>query len=122
VEDPGRREDALALVGLMREATGREPRMWGPSIVGSGRYAYTYDSGHSGEAPLAAFSPRKAEFALHLGLGDGRRDDLLARLGKHRAGKGCIYVKRLAAVDAGVLAEMVRESVATYSERWTVVD
>jgi hypothetical protein len=113
VEDPQQRADSKVLVEMMTRITGRKPKMWGPTIVGFGQYHYTYLSGREGDAPLAGFSPRKAEFSIYLHSGDeGRseRDSLLERLGKHRMGKGCLYVKRLAQVDLDVLEQLVRNS------------
>lgn len=117
VEDPKRRADAQAVCGLIAEATGLEPTMWGPSIVGFGRYHYVYDSGHSGDAPLVGFSPRKANLVIYATL-DDRRDDLLARLGKHKTGSGCIYVNRLSDVDPAVIGEMAQWSVKTLKARY----
>ena len=105
VEDPKRRADAEAACALLAEATGEPPVMWGPSIVGFGAYHYRYASGHEGDAPLVGFSPRKANLVFYLYCDEGR-DDLLARLGKHKAGKGCVYVNRLSDVDPAVLREM----------------
>ncbi|HEV7352387.1 MAG TPA: DUF1801 domain-containing protein [Brevundimonas sp.] len=117
VEHPGRREDARAVLALLAEATGEPPVMWGSSIIGFGKYRYTYDSGHSGEAPLVGFSPRKANLVFYMAAYDDARQAFLDRLGKHKAGKGCIYLNRLADVDAGVLVEMARWSVKTLKER-----
>lgn len=117
VDHPGRREDAHKVLALLAKATGHPPVMWGPSIIGFGRYRYTYDSGHSGEAPLVGFSPRKANLVLYMAAYDEARDDFLARLGKHKSGKGCIYLNRLADVDAGVIAEMARWSMDTLKQR-----
>jgi hypothetical protein len=105
VEDPKRRADAEAACALLAEATGEPPVMWGPSIVGFGAYHYRYASGHEGDAPLVGFSPRKANLVFYLYCDEGR-DDLLARLGKHKSGKGCVYVNRLSDVDPAVLKEM----------------
>ena len=114
VEDPQRRTDSTVLVDMMTRTTGEEPRMWGPNIVGFGAYHYKYASGHEGDAPLVGFSPRKAEFSIYLyGYQDSEeRGRLLANLGKHRMGEGCLYVKRLDQVDMAVLEELVRNSVA----------
>ena len=106
VEDPTRRADAEAACALLAEATGEPPVLWGPSIVGFGAYHYRYASGHEGDAPLVGFSPRKANLVFYLFGCDEGRDDLLARLGKHKAGKGCVYVNRLADVDPVVLKAM----------------
>ena len=118
VEDPKRRADAGAACALLAEATGEAPTMWGPSIVGFGAYHYRYASGHEGDAPLVGFSPRKANLVFYLSGCDEGRDDLLARLGKHKAGKGCVYVTRLSDVDADVLREMAAATAASLRERY----
>lgn len=113
VEHPSKREDAKVLDALFRKVTSEQPRMWGPTIVGYGQYHYKYDSGHEGDMCRAGFSPRKAKHSLYL-LGCGGQDAameaLLARLGKHSRGKGCLYVNKLADIDLGVLEEMIRLS------------
>ena len=105
-----RREEADALDALFRRVTGCEPQMWGPSIIGYGSYHYKYESGREGTMCRTGFSPRKAALTLYamggpadLAAGAG----LLARLGKHTTGKGCLYIKKLADVDLGVLEELV---------------
>ena len=118
VDHAGRREDARAVLALLAEVTGEPPVMWGPSIIGFGRYRYTYDSGHSGEAPLVGFSPRKTNLVLYMAAYDDARQAFLDRLGKHKAGKGCIYLNRLADVDPAVIAEMARWSMKTLKERY----
>lgn len=118
VEDPKRRADAEAACALLAEATGEPPVMWGPSIVGFGAYHYRYASGHEGDAPLVGFSPRKANLVFYLSGCDEGRDDLLARLGKHKAGKGCVYVNRLSDVDTAVLKEMAISSVEQLRARY----
>jgi hypothetical protein len=105
------RDDCRTLMKLMHELTGEEPHMYGPTIVGYGTYHYTYASGHSGSAPLAAFSPRKPELVIYLGA-EAQEPELLAKLGKHRATKGCLYVKRLADIDPKVLKAMLKKSIA----------
>jgi Domain of unknown function (DU1801) len=110
VSDPARRTDAKALVQIMKRAAGENPTMWGPSIVGFGSYHYKYESGREGDMPLIAFSPRKAATVFY-GLG-GSSKALLAKLGKHTAGKGCLYIKKLADVDPQVLEAMMVKSVA----------
>lgn len=117
VPDPKRRADAEALCALIEEATGLAPVMWGPTIVGFGAYHYRYDSGHEGDAALVGFSPRKANLVLYMTLGDDR-EAMLARLGKHRSGAGCIYVNRLSDVDGSVIAEMAQASVAFLKARY----
>ena len=105
------RDDCRALMKVMHELTGAEPHMYGPSIVGYGTYHYKYASGHKGDAPLAAFSPRKPELVIYLGE-EAQEPELLAKLGKHRATKGCLYVKRLADIDLRVLRTMITKSIA----------
>jgi hypothetical protein len=112
VEDEARRADCRTVAAIMGEVTGEAPRMWGPSIVGFGRYHYRYASGHEGDACLTGFSPRKKELTLYLMPGLDALAPLLARLGKHKAGKGCLYVKCLADIDLAVLRELVAACVA----------
>lgn len=113
------RDDSLVLIALMHELTGEEPHMYGPTIVGFGTYHYTYASGHSGSAPLAAFSPRKTELVLYLGQ-EVLDPETLAKLGRHRATKGCLYVKRLAEIDLKVLKAVIKRSVAATRRAWPV--
>jgi hypothetical protein len=110
VPDERKREDAWQLVALMTEVTGEPPRMWGDSIVGFGRYHYKYASGREGDAPLAGFSPRKANLTIYVTL--DQNGELLDRLGKFTTGKVCLYIKRLSDVDLAVLREMVTRCVA----------
>ena len=117
IRDEARRKDCEALAKLMTKATKQQPKMWGTSIVGFGSYHYEYASGHSGDAPLVAFSARKTEFSLYGLAGSGGQQRLLERLGKHKAGKGCVYVKRLADVDLKVLERLVALSVAERRRR-----
>jgi hypothetical protein len=111
--DPTRRADAKALVKMMQTATGEKPKMWGPSIIGFGTYHYAYESGRTGAMPLACFSPRKAATVLYSLIGSSESEALLAKLGKYTAGKGCLYIKKLADVDTKVLAALVFKSIAT---------
>jgi len=106
VEPPVRREDGQALCEIMREVSGLEPKMWGPSIVGFGSYKYRYESGTEGVSLKMGFSPRKPNLVLYLPRTDDRQA-LLDRLGKYDHGKSCIYIKKLADVDVGVLKERV---------------
>ncbi len=112
VDNPVRREDARTIRRMMERLTGDEARMWGPSIVGFGSYHYKYDSGHEGTSCRLGFSPRKAELVLYVLTGDERQEPLLARLGKHKTGKSCLYVKKLADVDLAVLEEIIRYALA----------
>ena len=118
VEGEERRADCAALVAMMSRVTGEPPLLWGPSIVGFGRYHYRYASGHEGDAPLAGFSPRAKEFSIYLNCDDAPRAALLAKLGKHRMAKSCLYVKRLADVDAAVLEALVRHAAEDVRQRY----
>jgi len=115
--DETRRADAKALVKLMQSATGEKPKMWGPSIIGFGSHHYTYESGREGDMPMAGFSPRKAATVLYGLMGSGESAALLAKLGKHTTGKGCLYIKKLADVDREVLETLVVKSVAAKRAR-----
>ena len=95
IADPTRRADAKALVKLMQDAAGEKPKMWGPSIIGFGSYHYRYDSGREGDMPLIGFSPRKAASVLYGMIGSSDAKALLAKLGKHTTGKGCLHIKKL---------------------------
>ena len=106
------RNDARTLLALMRRVTGQEPMMWGPTIVGFGSYHYKYASGHEGDSALAAFAVRGRELVVYAEASFEGRDDLLAQLGKHRTGKVCIYIRRLADIDLKVLEKLVARSVA----------
>jgi hypothetical protein len=110
--DETRRADAKALVKLMQSATGEKPKMWGPAIIGFGSYHYTYESGREGDMPLAGFSPRKAATVLYGMTGFTDSAALLAKLGKHTIGGGCLYIKKLADVDQKVLEVLVLKSIA----------
>lgn len=112
VVDPVRRGDCRTLLTLMREVTGEQPRMWGPSIVGFGSYHYRYASGREGDWLLTGFSPRKRDLTVYLMSGVDPVSELLEGLGKHKTGKGCLYLKRLSDIDLDVLREVVTESVA----------
>lgn len=111
VEDETKRADCYALLALMREVTGEEPRIWGDSIVGFGSYHYRYASGREGDSPLTGFSPRKQNLTIYITAGFDAYDELLDRLGRFKIGKSCLYVKRLDDVDRNVLRDLVRESV-----------
>jgi hypothetical protein len=119
VADERKRADAARLVELMRDATGEPPVLWGGSIVGFGSYHYRYASGHEGDAPLVGFSPRARAFTLYLSCDLGEFPDELSRLGKHKTGKGCLYVTRLSDVDEAVLRELIDTSVAEARSRDT---
>ncbi|MDP5279340.1 DUF1801 domain-containing protein [Sphingomonas sp. DG1-23] len=109
VANPRRREDAKAVRAMMERVSGDPAQMWGPSIIGFGSYHYRYDSGHEGDMCRIGFSPRAAQLVFYVGGFEGY-EALLARLGKHKTSKACLYVNKLADVDVGVLEEIVRES------------
>jgi len=110
VPDPRRREDARSVCTLMTEVTGEAPAMWGDSIVGFGSRRLRYDTGRELDWPVVAFSPRKGATTLYVLDGVDGYEDLLGRLGKHKTGKGCLYLSSLAAVDQDVLRELVKRS------------
>jgi len=117
LKDERRRKDSRALVALMKRATGARPRMWGPSIVGFGSYHYKYASGREGDWFLAGFSPRKASLVLYVMSGFEGAQPLLKKLGPHRKGASCLYLKGLDAVDRGALERLVKRSVAEVKKR-----
>lgn len=112
ITDEPRRSNAKALVKLMQSATGEKPKMWGPSIIGFGSYHYKYESGREGDMPIVGFSPRKPATVLYGMRADGDAESLLAKLGKHSTGKGCVYIKKLADVDQKVLETLITKSAA----------
>jgi len=112
------RNDARTLLALMRRVTKQEPRMWGPSMVGFGSYHYKYASGHEGDSALTAFAVRGRELVFYIAEAFEGRDVLLAKLGKHKTGKVCVYIRRLAHVDLEVLETLVARSVADTKRRY----
>ena len=111
VPDDRKRAEAQVLDAMFRRVTGWQPVMWGPSIIGYGSYHYRYATGHEGDAATTGFSPRKAEHSLYIMPGHQGYADILARLGKHRIGKACLYIKKLDDIDMTVLEELVRRGV-----------
>jgi hypothetical protein len=111
IPDPQTREDCFTIAKLMKEATGEDPRMWGSSIVGFGSQHYKYASGREGDWPVIAFSPRKQNLTLYIGLSGFDSAELLEKLGKHSVSKGCLYIKRLSDVGLPTLRKLIRESV-----------
>jgi len=118
VANEEQRNDAQTLVALMRRVTKQEPKMWGPSIVGFGSYHYRYASGHEGDSALAAFAVRGRELVVYIAAAFEGRDVLLAKLGEHKIGKVCVYIRRLANVDLKVLEKLVAQSVADTKSRY----
>jgi hypothetical protein len=116
VKSDVKRRDSHELVAMMQAITGAPPKMWGPSIVGFGTYHYVYESGHEGDICLAGFSPRSGALVVYLGPGIDNAE-LMAKLGKHKAGKGCLYINKLDDVDRKVLRKLIEHSVATLRKR-----
>ena len=112
IEEPQRRADVRKVAAMMKKATGSRPKMWGESIVGYGSYRYRYDSGREGEFMITGFSPRKQALTIYIMPGFSRYDALMARLGRYRTGKSCLYLRRLADVDEDVLRQLITQSVA----------
>ena len=122
LEDGPRKQDAMRLLSWMEKVTGLKGRMWGASIIGFGRYAYTYDSGHSGEMCMTGFSPRKANMVVYILPGYQDLSETLARLGKHKTGKSCLYLGSLDKIDMDVLEEIVLGGVAYMRKNYQTWD
>jgi hypothetical protein len=120
IDDDERRRDCKELAALMKRVTGCAPKMWGSSIVGFDRYHYCYDSGHEGDSCVVGFSSRKGDISVYLvaGYDSAPAKALLADLGRHRIGKACLYIRRLADVQLPVLEKLVAHSVAETRKRW----
>lgn len=112
VENVVKRNDSFTLVSLFTKVTGFQPKMWGPTIIGFGTYHYKYASGHEGDAPLAGFSPRKDSIVLYIAPELKSREMLLSKLGKHKSGKACVYIKKLEDVDLSVIEQLITQSIA----------
>ncbi len=112
VPDERKRRDSYVILEMMREISGEEPRMYGTSIVGFGNVHYKYESGREGDMPVVAFSPRKQNLTLYITTEDDEYEALRARLGKHKVGKVCLYINKLADVDPAVLREMISHTVS----------
>ncbi len=122
IEHETRRADGFALLELFNRVTGLKPKMWGPSIVGYGRYHYKYESGREGDFLITGFSPRKAALSIYIMPGYRDMSDKLARLGKHKIGKSCLYINKLADIDTAVLAEIVFDGMAYMKANYEVFD
>ena len=118
VENEQKRQDSRELIEMMRRVTGREPKLWGSSLVGFGQYHYRYESGREGDFFLTGFSPRKAALTVYIIPGFTRYEDQLEQLGPHKTGKSCLYIRNLDAVDRNVLEHIVRDSVDFMRERY----
>jgi len=118
VENPVRRADAQTVCAMLERVTGESPKMWGASIIGFGSYHYRYDSGHEGDMCRLGFSPRKAQLVLYV-LSDTQDEaEKLARLGKHKTGKSCLYINKLADVDMAVLEQIARGALAHMNAKY----
>jgi nucleoid DNA-binding protein len=112
IKDDKKRKDISAIIELITKHTGLEPKMWGTSIVGFGSYHYKYESGREGDAPLTGIAARANAIVLYLVSVFDKREELLAKFGKHKTDKGCIYIQKLEDIDAGILIKMVKNSIA----------
>jgi hypothetical protein len=119
IESPKKQEDAFALRKLMEEITGEKAVMWGPSIIGFGKYHYKYNSGHEGDAPIVGFSPRKAAISLYLlDCSDPNSENLLTKLGKFKKSVACIYANKLSDLNEPVLRELIKKSYDITKEKY----
>jgi hypothetical protein len=118
VEQEQKRRDSWDLIAMMKEITGAEPRMWGSSLVGFGRYHYKYASGREGDFFITGFSPRKTALTVYIMPGFDSYQEQMARLGPHRTGKSCLYLKSLNVIDRAVLEEIIRDSVTIMRNRY----
>lgn len=116
VDNDQKKADSFQLIELMQEWSGEEPKMWGPTIIGFGNYHYKYASGHEGDAPIIAFSPRKAAFSLYVYSPTERSKLLLEDLGKYKMGKSCIYIKKLSDIHLDTLHKLCKESIDYINE------
>ncbi len=122
IEHPQRKEDCLALLELMKTLTGKEPKMWGTSMVGFGTYHYKYDSGREGDMLCTGFSNRTQAITIYMATGFEREKELLERVGKHKRSKACFYIKRLSDVDINVLSTLILESLKVVEEYYTIIE
>ena len=120
VENEQKRKDSFELIERMKKVSGKEPYMWGPSIIGFGNYHYKYASGHEGDAPLVGFSPRKSAISLYVFTGLNEHEHLLEDLGKFTMGKACIYVKKLSDIDLNVLDKIMKETIKFLEKTYEV--
>ena len=118
VEDEKKRKDCFEVLKLIQEVSGEEPKMWGPAIVGYGKYHYKYDSGHEGNFFRTGFSPRKANLTLYIMAGFDRYEKLMQKLGKYKTGKSCLYIKSLEDIDRKVLRELIQASLEYMEKKY----
>ena len=117
VDNEVKRKDSFQLVEIFKSISGCEPKMWGPTIIGFGNYHYKYESGHEGDCPIAGFSPRKDAIVLYFAEFENR-EQLLEKLGKHKSGKACVYVKKLEDINLTVLEELTRASIKYITSKY----
>jgi hypothetical protein len=120
VDDEQKIQDSLTLIDMMRKITGHEPKMWGPTMIGFGDWHYVSGSGREGDWFSMGFSPRKSAISLYITMDASAHPELMAKLGKHTTGKGCIYVKKLSDVDMDILEELTRTSYKELGKQYTV--
>jgi len=118
IGDEQRIKDAQAIIKIMKDQSGFEPKMWGPAIIGFGNYHYKYESGREGDAPYVGFSPRKSEFAIYLTSEFDNREELLKQFGKHKSAKGCVYFKKLEDIKVDVFKKMIANSIKYYKAKY----
>jgi hypothetical protein len=118
VTDEQKKKDSLQLIELMTTWTDYEPKMWGSSIIGFGRYHYKYESGREGDWFLAGFSPRKNNLSIYITAGFDKYDDIMSKLGKYKTGASCLYVKKLSDIDIDTLKVLVEKSVSDMKKRY----
>ena len=122
VPDVTQRTDADTLIALLKRLSGAPAKMWGPSIVGFGRYHYRYESGREGKMCRIGFSPRKGQTVLYVMGGFPRHAEIMSRLGKHKTGKGCLYIKRLSDVNMAALEELCAASLSYMADKYPLSD
>jgi len=124
VDHPQRKADAKLLLKWFSDVTGLKPKMWGPSLIGYGRYHYKYDSGREGDMLMTGFSPRKANLVFYImpGYREAAMQEMLSRLGKYKTGKSCLYVNKLVDIDLDVLQEIVEDGVAYMRANYETFD
>jgi len=118
LEHPKRRRDSYTLIEIMKRLTGEEPKLWGPSIIGFGQYHYKYDSGREGDFMRTGFAPRKANMVIYIMPGYRDYGEQLARMGKHKIGKSCLYLTDLEKIDINVLEEIIADSLKYMREKY----
>lgn len=120
VEPERRRAEARVMMQIMRRVTGKRPVMWGPSIIGYGKYHFVYESGREGDWMVTGFSPRKSALTIYLMAGFAGKDALLKKLGKHRTSKACLYINKLEDVDLDILEKLISKDVETMRAKYEI--